>query len=148
MTLGAVYPADAGAGRDSIRAWYQALRQPPDVARRVRNATLSIVVGPVGDGPERPSAGCDRTSHGRIGVLNVEIVRSTRWLDAPGLADHDRCIAKPYLGVAHDALGRGEYIQDLAAEALNEESQIATRIRDEYVRKHGREAGWNVHVYP
>ena len=132
---------------DSIRARYQALRQPPDVAGRVRNATLSIVVGHVGDWPERPSAGCDRTSHGCIGVLDVEIVRSTRWLEArPGLADHDRRIAKPYMGVAHHALGRGEYVQDFAAEALGEESQIATRVCDEDVRKHGCEAGWDVHV--
>lgn len=95
----------AEAARDSIRAWYQALRQPRDVAGRVRNATLSIVVGHVGDRPERPSASCDRTSHGCIGVLDVEIVRSTRWLEAPpGLADHDRGIAKPYMGVAHTPL--------------------------------------------
>jgi hypothetical protein len=138
----------AEAARDSIRAWNQALRQPPDVAGGVRNATLSIVVGHVGDRPERPSAGCDRTSHGCVGVLDVEIVRSTRWLEAsPRLADHDRGIAKPYMGVAHDALGRGEYVQDLAAKALNEESQIGTRIRCEDVRKHRCEARWDVHVY-
>src|SRR5215469_16487577 len=102
----------AEVARDSIRAWYQPLRQPPDVAGRVRNAALSIVVGHVGDRPQRPSAGCDRASHGCIGVLDVEIVRSTRWLEAsPGLADHDRGIAKPYVGVAHDVLGRGEYVQ-------------------------------------
>src|ERR1700722_3458900 len=137
----------AEAARDSIRAWYQALRQPPDVAGGVRNATLSIVVGHVGDRPEGPSAGCDRTSHGCVGVLDVEIVRSTRWLEgSPRLADHDRGIAKPYMSVAHDALGRGEYVQDLAAKALNEESQIGSRIRREDVRKHPCEPRWDVHV--
>jgi hypothetical protein len=31
---------------------------------------------------------------------------------------------------------------------LNEESQVATRIRGEDVRKHGREARWDVHSIP
>jgi hypothetical protein len=62
--------------RDSIRARHQALRQPPAVAGRVYDATLSIVIGHIRDRPERAAAGGDRTGHGCVGVLDVEVVRT------------------------------------------------------------------------
>ncbi|TNV71441.1 hypothetical protein FGO68_gene13303 [Halteria grandinella] len=84
----------------SIRPFHQPLRNPPEIAERIANAPLTILIGHVSNFHNFRSTGSDRPLHRLVRILYIEVVRSWhRRIFRRCFTEHHHARSQPNLSV-------------------------------------------------